>query len=93
MALPRIEINLGNGSLGLVPVTTDAVVGIVLNGVATTQLALLTAKQVSSLKEAEALGITSAYDTANNVKVWFHIKEFYDAAGTEIGRASCRERV
>ncbi len=81
MAVPAIEINLGNGSLGFVPQTTDAVVGMILNGVSATSVPLLTAKQVYSLPEVEALGINAAYDTTNNVKVWLHFKEFYDEAG------------
>jgi len=81
MALPGVNILLQNGGLGLAPLSDDAVVGIVFNGVAATSLALGTSFQGFGLDEFEALGIDAAYDTTNTVKVWRTIKEFYDAAG------------
>jgi len=37
--------------------------------------------EVKSLKQAEALGITAAYDTAKDVVLHRHIVDFYDMAG------------
>lgn len=81
MALPGVSLTLTNGGLGLVAPGADGVVGLVANGVAATSLALGTSFQGFSLAEFEALGIDSAYDTTNTVKVWRHLKEFYDEAG------------
>jgi hypothetical protein len=82
MALPQVNITLANGALGLVPPNEDAVAGFVANGVAATGLALGVSHQGFSLPEFEALGITEAYDTANSVRVWRELREFYDAAGS-----------
>ncbi len=81
MALPSISITVGNGGLGLVLPSADGVVGLVMNGVATANLAIGVAKQIFSLEEAVALGLTTAYDSTNAVKVYEHIKRFYDVAG------------
>lgn len=81
MALPAVIIQLQNGALGQVAANADGVVGIVFNGVAATSLALGVSKQGFGLDEFEAVGIDAAYDTANSVKVWRQIKEFYDEAG------------
>lgn len=40
-----------------------------------------TTYKVLSLGEAEDLGLDEAYDTANSVLVWHHIREFYRLAG------------
>ena len=80
--LPGVTILLENGALGLVPGTDDGVAGLLLQtAVAPSGLALLTARQLFSLTDAEALGITSAYDTTNSCKVHKHIKEFYTEGG------------
>lgn len=81
MALPGVSLTIDNSALGQVAPGADGVVGIVFNGVAATSLALGTSFQGFNLAQFEALGINSAYDTANTVKVWRTIKEFYDAAG------------
>lgn len=81
MALPKISIQLTKGALGLVAPGEDGVVGLVLNGVAASGLALGVSKQGFGLDEFEAVGIDAAYDTTNSLKVWRQIKEFYDEAG------------
>jgi Protein of unknown function (DUF2586) len=82
MAYPKVQINVTNGGLGSTTQTSDGVVGLVLQGVAASGLAIATSKQIFSLKEAESVGITAAYDTANSVKVWQQIREYYNEAGT-----------
>lgn len=83
MALPGVSILIQNGGLGAVTPTDDAVCGLLLQtDVAPSGLALLTAKQIFSLDDAVALGITAAFDTTNTCRVYKHIKEFYDEAGS-----------
>jgi Protein of unknown function (DUF2586) len=82
MPYPKVVINVTNGGLGSTTQTSDGVVGLVLQGVAASGLAIATSKQIFSLKEAEGLGITALYDSTNNVKAWQQIKEFYAEAGT-----------
>lgn len=81
MALPNVSIQLTNGGLGQVSANADGVMGLVINGIAATSLALGVSKQGFSLAEFEAVGITEAYDTANTLKAWRQIREFYDEAG------------
>jgi len=81
MALPGVSILLNNNGLGLTAPGEDGVVGMVLNGVAATSLALGVSFQGFNLDDFTALGIDAAYDTTNSVKVYRQIKEFYDAAG------------
>jgi hypothetical protein len=81
MPLPGVNIQVQRNGLGLREQSADGVVGLVANGVAATGLALGVATQIFSLAQAIALGITAAYDTTNNVRVYRDIKEFYDEAG------------
>lgn len=81
MALPGVSIVLTKGALGLIAPGEDGVVGLVANGVAASGLALGVSKQIFGLDEAEAVGITAAYDTTNSMDVYRQIKEFYDSAG------------
>lgn len=81
MALPGVSITLTNGALGLVAPGEDGVVGIIFNGTAPSGLSLGESLQGFSIEDFEAAGITQAYDTDEEVKVWGHIKEFYDEAG------------
>jgi hypothetical protein len=82
MALPAVSIQVENGALGQVAASDDSVFGLLLQGAAPASLALLTPTLITTLADAEALGITSAYDTANTCRVWKHIKEFYDESGS-----------
>jgi hypothetical protein len=81
MPLPGVNIQVQRNGLGLREQSADGVVGLIANGVAATGLALGVATQIFSLAQAIALGITAAYDTTNNVRVYRDIKEFYDEAG------------
>lgn len=82
MALPNVEIEILNNQLGRVNLTSDAVAGLIVSGTAPSGLALATAKQIFTLEEAEAVGITEAYDTTNTTDAWKQIKDFYDRAGS-----------
>lgn len=78
---PSIDIQLGNGGIGSLPVVADGVCGLILQGIAASGLALSTANVVTSLAQAEAKGLTAAYDTTNSCRVYAAIKEFYATAG------------
>jgi hypothetical protein len=82
MALPNINIQLGNGGLGLVIPTNDALSGMILQGPAPASLALLEPKLITSLQDAVDLGITADYDSSNSTRAYKAIKEFYDGAGS-----------
>lgn len=82
MALPKIEINVSNGALGLTIPTDDALSGMILQGPAPGTLELSAPKLLTSLSDAEDLGINQAYDTANSLTAYKAIKEFYEEAKT-----------
>jgi hypothetical protein len=80
--LPSVIITILNGGLGLVASTSDGVAGLILTGAPVlNKIALDEPKQIFTLAEAEALGLTAAYDTTNETDVHKQISEFYDAAG------------
>lgn len=67
--------------LGKVAVRQDGIAGIVADGVALTgKVALETPFVVTSLSEAESLGITEQYDKTNKLLLWHHISDFYAEA-------------
>lgn len=74
---PQVNIKIENGRLGRIVPSPDGVCGLIVVGVALPACPLYTPKQIFSLKEAENLGITSAYDTTNSVQAWQQIKDFY----------------
>lgn len=83
MARPGVTIVIENGALGQVPQTDDAIMGLLIQGPAVSGgLQLVTPTLLTSLADAEDVGIDAAYDTANTVRAYKHIKEFYDEAGT-----------
>jgi hypothetical protein len=83
MANRTVNINILNGGLGQLGVSEDNVFGLVLqSAVAPSGLALLTPTQITSLQDAEDLGITAAFDTANTVTCYRVLAEFYAEAGS-----------
>lgn len=83
MALPGVSIEVQNGALGQLVQSDDSLAGLILQSdVAPSGLALATPKLLTSLADAESVGITAAFDSTNTVFVHKHIKEFYDEAGT-----------
>ncbi len=81
MALPNVNIIIGNGGLGRIAATNDSVCGIILSGVAVAgKIAVSEPKQIFALEEAVALGLDAAYDTANSLKAYKHIRDFYSQA-------------
>lgn len=76
MALPGVSIEIKDGALGRTTATDDGVAAMVLTGIAAAGMALNTPKQVFTLNEAEALGIT----TATHPHAHGQIADFYDQA-------------
>ena len=81
MALPNVSVNLKNGQLGQIIQSDDGLTGMLLQGPAPTDLALLAPKLLTRLEDAVDLGIDADYDTDNTVEVYKHIREFYAEAG------------
>jgi Protein of unknown function (DUF2586) len=83
MATPQITFVIGNGGLGRTNPTQDSVCGLITTGIATTATAstaalpLNTSLRLTSVKDAEAYGLSKAYDVTNSVLVYYHIKEFF----------------
>lgn len=74
-----VVIIKGQGGIGRLAPNEDNIRGLVMNAGATAPvgLALNTPKLLLTLKDAEDIGINKAYDTANTVLCWYHIKEFF----------------
>lgn len=77
MPFPEVKIKIENGRLGRIVPSPDGVCGLIVVGVTLPSVPLYTAKQIFSLKEAENLGITQAYDTVNSLQAWRQIADFY----------------
>lgn len=76
-------VNITRGKIGAnASGRTSATSILIANGVAVVgKLALLQCYTLYSADDAEALGITPAYDAANEVLLHHHIDEFYRGAG------------
>ncbi|HQJ91087.1 MAG TPA: hypothetical protein PLB70_10775, partial [Paludibacteraceae bacterium] len=83
-------VNIKRGTLGAsVLDKVDAICGLLANGVAVAAdagagiigIAVGQTVKITSMKEAAAYGIDAAYDTANNVRVFRHISEFFRICG------------
>ncbi|WP_442795316.1 DUF2586 family protein [Pelobium manganitolerans] len=62
--------------------SADAISGLLMSGVAVVgKIALGETVKITSLKQAEAKGLTAEYDSANHVRVHRHIAEFFRMAG------------
>lgn len=81
MANRFVDIEIKNGALGQLAPSEDGLCGLILqSAVAPSGLALLTPTSIASLADAEALGITSSFDSTNSVKCWKVLNEFYAEA-------------
>lgn len=78
MGLEGVKINRLNGGLGRKNPSTDGVCLLIIGGaVAATGLALKVAKELISIDDAVALGITPAFDDTNDILAHHHIDEFF----------------
>lgn len=83
MALPNVNIEYENGQLGRTAASADGIVAMIVTGVAISgQFALgEVIGPFFSLRDVEAKGITSSYDTTNATNAHKQLKDFYTAAG------------
>jgi hypothetical protein len=66
------------GGLGRRNPSTDNIMGLVMGGVAVAEkIALGAPAKLIQLQDAIALGIDAAYDSTNDVQVYYHIAEFF----------------
>jgi hypothetical protein len=66
--------------------TADGISGLVAHAVAVPSTFVLgTTYKLFSLRDAESLGITEAYDNTNNLLLWYHIKEYYEETSLDAG--------
>jgi len=83
MAAPKVDIQIQNGGLQSTVGTDDQVAGLILMSTAApVGLAFLAPKQIFSVADAVALGITAAYDTAQTTNCYKQISDFYAQAGS-----------
>jgi hypothetical protein len=82
---PKVSITVLNGQLGQITPTADAVAGLLMTGIAATgtggSIALGETKLITSVTQAEGLGLTAAYDTTNTTNVHKSIVDFFAQAG------------
>lgn len=75
-------VEIKKGAVGANTVgSSDSISGMIMGGIATADVLLGDVKTLYSTNDAEALGLTAAYDTDNNVRVWYAIKEFFRKYG------------
>lgn len=81
--MSRTGAKFSKGQVGNNAVNSDdSISGLLLSGVAVAgKIALGETVKLTSLKQAEAKGLTAAYDATNNIRVHRHISEFYRMAG------------
>ncbi len=81
--LPNVTITQTDGNTGRKAPSLDGVTGLMLSGVAVGgQFALNDVLgPFFSVEDAEAKGITAAYDSTNTCMAWRHIKDFFVEAG------------
>lgn len=78
MGRSNVTVIKRNGALGRRSANTDGVCALVTTGVAVTdKLVLGTVYPLKSTRDALALGLDDAYDTANSVLVYHHIDRFF----------------
>jgi hypothetical protein len=76
-------VSISEGSIGPNQAGDSREFGLIGNGAAVDgKLALDTAYILRRIEDAEALGITAAYDLNNNMHVYRHISEFYRMGGS-----------
>jgi len=80
MPRPNVTINKTNGNIGRRAPNTDAVFGAVISAPAISGAGNMqngVVYPMVSIKDATAIGITAAYDTAHNVLVYHQINRFF----------------
>ncbi|MDR3350705.1 MAG: DUF2586 family protein [Prevotellaceae bacterium] len=82
MGVPNVTFKYLNGQLGGVNPSQDGVCGLVIQvPTAPAGLALGASKALYSLADAEAVGLTAAYDETNSVSAYGEIRDFFSKTG------------
>jgi hypothetical protein len=76
-----ISISVINNSVGIPP-SEDGIMGIFVEAVAISTFALNTPYLLTSITDANNLGINAAYDVTNGTAVFQQINDFYNEAGS-----------
>jgi hypothetical protein len=86
MGRPKVTIIKTSGNLGRAVAVEDGITGLIVTGIAVSQQFALgdVLGPFYQLSDAEAKGITEAYDIANKSLAWHHIKDFFFAGGNGI---------
>lgn len=84
MTMPKITITKQGGNLGRLAANEDGVSALILTGIAVAGEFDLgdIVGPFFQVEDAEAVGITAAYDTTNKVLAHKHISDFYEHAGS-----------
>lgn len=82
MALPIVEIILGNGNIPSVVPSSDNTALLIVTGAAPGGYVLGTVLTFFSLEDAETAGFTEAIEDSNTDLAWQHIKDFFSYAGS-----------
>jgi hypothetical protein len=77
MSRPGLSVKRLNGSLGRRATTNDMTTAVVMNAIAIEDVVLGSIYTFITIEEVEALGITPAYDEANNVLVWHRLNRLF----------------
>lgn len=77
MGLPKVTFNIADNGLGRVGDGVQKTPGLIVSGVTSPEISVGESKQIFSLDDATALGITEG----TNAVAYKHIKGFYDEAG------------
>lgn len=78
MALADVKIIKSNGGLGRRNPSSDGVSGFLTTGVAVPgKLVLGTVYKLQNMQDVQAIGIDEAYDTANNVLLFYSLAEIF----------------
>lgn len=67
----------GDGALGAIAASDDNIHGLIGGGVATAGYVLGTTAALIQASDADDLGLTASYDSANKILVRYHIDEFF----------------
>ena len=82
MGIPNVIFKYLNGQLGGTNPTADGVCGLVIQvPVAPAGLALGASMALYSLADAEAAGLTAAYDETNGISAYGEVKDFFSKTG------------
>lgn len=77
MSRPGLNVSRLNGQLGRRATTNDMTTAVVMNAIATDDMVLGEIYTFISIEDAEALGVTPAYDDTNELLVWHRLNRLF----------------